>query len=127
VEWYECRWTAIEIMIRELKGQLGLDLYTGQQLEALERHIDLVLLSFLYLEMERSRLIEDTKTPAEIRERAKGSRTHGMQDLVRWEANRLLLRTIQVSYRSERTRRRLNRFFKEVPSTLDASCQRRAA
>jgi len=36
----------------------------------------------LYLEMERSRLIEDTKTPAEIRERAKGSRTHGMQEMV---------------------------------------------
>lgn len=127
VEWYECRWTAIEILIRELKGQLGLDHYTGQNLEALERHIDLVLLGFLYLEMERHRLIADAKTPPTIRELAVGSRTHGMQDLVRWEASQMLQEAILVSYTSERTRRRLKRFFREVHSTLDVSSHLRAA
>jgi hypothetical protein len=127
VEWYECRWTAIEILIRELKGQLGLDHYTGQNLEALERHIDLVLLGFLYLEMERHRLIEDAKTPPTIRELAVGSRTHGMQDLVKWEAGQMLRQAILTSYGSERTRRRLKRFFREVHSTLDVSSHRRAA
>jgi hypothetical protein len=127
VEWYECRWTAIEIVIRELKGQLGLDHYTGQSLEALERHIDLVLLSFLYLEMRRHEMIHEEATAPVIQERAKVSRTQGMQDLVRWEAGHQVLSAIRKSYRSERTRRRLKRFFSEVPSLLDVLPRRRAA
>lgn len=127
VEWYECRWTAIEILIRELKGRLGLDHYTGQNLEAMERHIDLVLLGFLYLEMERHRLIDSEETSPPIRERAKGARTQGMQELVRWEANQQLAQAIQASYTSERTRRRVKRFFRELPSTLDVREHRRAA
>lgn len=127
VEWYECRWTAIEILIRELKGRLGLDHYTGLDLEAMERHIDLVLLGFLYLEMERHRLLEGAETRPAMRERAEGARTHGMQDLVRWEANQQLVQAIQASYTSERTRRRVKRFFREVHSTLDAFDLSRAA
>jgi hypothetical protein len=127
VEWYECRWTAIEILIRELKGQLGLDHYTGQSLEALERHIDLVLLGFLYLEMERHRLIESDTTPPVIRERAIVARTHGMQDILRWEANQLLQKSVLKSYASERARRRVKRFFKQVHSTLDVSSRERDA
>jgi hypothetical protein len=127
VEWYECRWTAIEILIRELKGQLGLDHYTGQSLEALERHIDLVLLGFLYLEMERHRLINSESTPPAIRARAVVARTHGMQDILRWEANQAMMEAVLKSYRSERTQRRVKRFFKQVHSTLDAPGERRAA
>lgn len=127
VEWYECRWTAIEILIRELKGQLGLDHYAGQSLEALERHIDLVLLGFLYLEAERHRLIEAEETPPHIREHARTARTHGMQDILRWEANQMLLDTVLRSYKSERAERRVKRFLKQVHSTLDTSPQRRAA
>lgn len=129
VEWYECRWTAIEILIRELKGLLGLDHYTGQNLEALERHIELVLLGFLYLEMERHRLLQGDQSPVApaIRERAAVARTQGMQDLVRWEASQHLMQEILASYTSERTRRRLKRFLKEVPSRLDVSPKRRAA
>jgi hypothetical protein len=127
VEWYECRWTAIEILIRELKGQLGLDHYTGQSLEALERHIDLVLLAFLYLEMERHRLIESDRTPAIVRERAITARTHGMQDILRWESNQILREATLASHKSERTRRRLMRFLKNIHSTLDTSSLSRAA
>lgn len=127
VEWYECRWTAIEILIRELKGQLGLDHYTGQSLEALERHIDLVLLGFLYLEMERHRLVGNDATSPAIRERALVARTHGMQDIVRWEANQLLMASVLKSYTSERAQRRVKRFFKQIHSTLDTSPQARAA
>lgn len=127
VEWYECRWTAIEILFRELKGQLGLDHYTGQSLEALERHIDLVLLGFLYLEMERHRLLESETTPPAIRERAAVARTHGMQDLIRWESSQMMMQAVLASYTSERTRRRLKRFLKEVHSTLDVSPRQRAA
>ena len=87
----------------------------------------LVLLGFLYLEMERHRLIESEKTRPAIRERAAGARTHGMQDLVRWEANQQLVQAIRESYTSERTRRLVKRFFKEVHSTLDVLDYRRAA
>lgn len=127
VEWYECRWTAIEILIRELKGQLGLDHYTGQSLEALERHIDMVLLSLLYLEMERDRLLRSESTTTAIRKSAAVARTHGMKAIVRWESNQAVLAAIRASYRSERTRRRLKRFLREIPSSLDVLPESRAA
>jgi len=127
VEWYECRWTAIEILIRELKGQLGLDHYTGLSLEALERHVDLVLLSLLYLEMQRHRLTQDETAPRAVRDRAANARTQGMQEIVRWEANEAVVAAIRVSYRSERTRRRVKRFLRAMPSWMDVASDRRTA
>lgn len=119
VEWYELRWTAIEILIRELKQGLGLADFTGQNLDALERWIDTVLLSLLYLEMERYRILEDATSPAALRERVATARTQGMQEVVQAEANRDLLQVIRDSYRSERKRRLLMRFFKEIGQTRD--------
>lgn len=120
VEYYECRWTAIEILIRELKQHLGLGHYTGQSLEALERWIDLVLMSFLYLEVERHRLLAEATQPA-VRERAESARTLGMQELVRAEASTELMRIITQSYRSERKKRLVTGFFAAVTANADAT------
>lgn len=119
VEWYECRWTAIEILIRELKQQLGLADYTGQKLEALEHHIDVVLLSFMYLEMERARILEDPGESPTVAARAAASRTYGMQEVVRQEASRELIETMKQSHHSERKRRLLNGFFEHLTGTHD--------
>lgn len=121
VEWYECRWTAIEILIRELKQQLGFADYTGQNLDALERHIDVVLLSFLYLEMERTRLLEVPGAKPAATARAAAARTHGMQELVRQEAARELIDTMKQSHTSERKRRLLNGFFAHLTGKHDTS------
>ena len=119
VEWYECRWTAIEILIRELKQQLGFADHTGQNLDALERHIDVVLLSFLYLEMERARLLEEPGERPAATARAAASRTYGMQEVVRQEASRELIETMKQSRHSERKRRLLNSFFEHLTGTHD--------
>lgn len=120
VEYYECRWTAIEILIRELKQHLGFGHYTGQSLEALERWIDLVLMSFLYLEVERHRLLTDASPPA-VREKAASARTLGMQELVRAEASTELMRAITQSYRSERKKRLVTGFFAAIIAETDAN------
>ena len=119
VEWYECRWTAIEILIRELKQQLGFADHTGQKLDALERHIDLVLLSFMYLEMERARILEDPGARPAIAAKAAASRTYGMQEVVRQEASRELIETMKESRHSERKKRLLNSFFEHLSGTHD--------
>lgn len=120
VEYYECRWTAIEILIRELKQHLGFGHYTGQSLEALERWIDLVLMSFLYLEAERHRLLKEATQPS-VREKAASARTLGMQELVRAEASTELMRVITQSYRSERKKRLVTGFFAAVIANTDAN------
>lgn len=119
VEWYEMRWTAIEILIRELKQRLGFADFAGDKLEAMERWIDMVLLSLLYLEMERHRILEDARSPAALRERAAAARTQGMQEVIRAEANQDLMRLIKDSVHSERKRRLLMRFFKDISQTRD--------
>ena len=55
VEYYELRWQ-IELWFRELKSDLGLADYRGTDFAAFERHVDLVLLAFLFLEQHRQEL-----------------------------------------------------------------------
>lgn len=102
VEWYECRWTAIEILIRELKQQLGFGDYTGQSLEALERHVDLVLMSLLYLETHRATLLKDDTLPSQLRRKVSAARTLDMQRIVRAETERHTFGLLQKALRSQR-------------------------
>lgn len=119
IEWYECRWTAIEIFFRELKQELGLGDYVGQDIAAFERHVDLVLMSFLQLELNRLDVIDDDGVPEEIRKKAHFARTRGMRELVRWEAMQDLWGEIKKSWRSERARRRLRQFFGHITALPD--------
>ena len=85
----------------------------------------MVLLSFLYLEMERHSLLASSETAPEVKAKAATARTQGMQEIVRGEVNREMLALINQSYRSERKRRLLNAFFGYHGETADRS--RRAA
>lgn len=100
VEWYEMRWTCIEILIRELKQELGFEDYSGQSLQAMERYLDLVLMSFVYLEMRRFGILNDCETTIAERQMASSARTRGMKGLVGLEAQRQLLDAIRRSYDS---------------------------
>lgn len=56
IEYYELRWQ-IEIFFRELKSFMGLVDFTGENFEAYERFVDMVLLAYLFLEWYRLQLI----------------------------------------------------------------------
>jgi hypothetical protein len=121
-EFYEMRYAAIEHVIREWKSDLGLTRNLGQSLPAMERYIDMVLLTFLCLEMYRNELLDDPSTGAnrEVRTIALHARTRGMQHLLRREADLELLHAISRSYTSERVRRRVQRHLSRVIATADA-------
>lgn len=102
VEWYELRWTSMEIVIRELKQHLGFEDFTGGQLEALERYIDLVLLTFLCLELHRVSLLNEAAACPRQRRRIVTARTLMMQTLLREEANRELLAETRRCFQKNR-------------------------
>ena len=120
VEWYECRWTAIEIVFRELKQQLGYEDFTGQSLEALERYIDLVLMSFLYLEVERARLLDTAAAPKPVKMQATTARTLGMQAIVRAEAARETLQEVKKALTSQRPSALVMDFLDEITHSFNS-------
>lgn len=122
VEWYECRWTAIEIVIRELKQHLGLVDYTGQSLEALERHVDLVLLSLLYLETHRATVLRDGNLPKQQRQEVTHARTLGMQRIVRAEAAKQTFGAVHTALRSRRPGRLVMDFLATITRTASPEC-----
>jgi len=109
VEFYEMRYGAIEHTIREWKGDLGFENNLSQSLESMERFLDVVLLTFLMLELYRVELLESPGTDDELRERARHARTQGMQALLWREVNLEFLATIERSFTSKRIARLLKR------------------
>jgi hypothetical protein len=76
VEFYEMRWE-VEVFFRELKSDLGFSDYQGTDFRACERHVDLVLLSFMFLEEMRREEAAGTRSPVRRRELAR-MRTRGL-------------------------------------------------
>lgn len=60
IEYYELRWQ-IEVFFREIKSHIGLCDYRGVSFTAFERHVDMVLLAFLFLEYLRSQILVDKR------------------------------------------------------------------
>lgn len=83
-EFYALRWQ-IEIFFRELKSDLGLCDFTGQDFESYERYVDVCLMAFLFLEWYRASRMKIARTRREIG-RWKVARTRGLKILVRQEA-----------------------------------------
>ena len=67
IEYFEMRWP-IEVFFRDTKQELGLGDYQGTDFSACERHVDLVLLSFMFLEEMRRDEMERTHSPVRRRE-----------------------------------------------------------
>jgi len=93
VEFFEMRWP-VEVFFRELKSDLGLSDYRGTDFRAFERHVDLCLLSFMFLEEMRTQEMARTRSPVRRRELAT-MRTSGMKA-------RLMPRTYRGSWGSSR-------------------------
>lgn len=85
IEWFEMRWP-VEVFFRELKSELGLEDYQGTDFSAFERHFDLVLLSFMFLEQMRRDEMARTRSVVRRRELA-GMRTSGLKKKIEHEAH----------------------------------------
>jgi len=85
VEFYEMRWP-IEVFFRELKSDLGFSDYQGTDFRAFERHVDLVLLAFMFLEQMRREESAKTRSPIKRRELV-AKRTSGMKARLAREAH----------------------------------------
>jgi hypothetical protein len=104
VELYDLRWQ-VELFYRELKSGLGLGSYTGTSFAAFERLVDLTLLSFLYLEQHRARLLI---TSGGARQRMlAGARTVEVRHEVQREAARADVDWFQRRLHSQRGRTKL--------------------
>ena len=66
IEWYEMRWP-VEVFFREMKSYLGFSDYQGTDFRACERHIDLVVLSFMFLEDMRRTDLARLRSPVKKR------------------------------------------------------------
>jgi hypothetical protein len=120
VELYEIRWTATEVLFRELKQDLGFGDYIGTSLEAMERYLDLVLISLMYLEWVRIGYVEERGVPPGLKKRAATARISEMKGLVALEVESEVLRHIKKAHQSSRSRRLLKRLFTENARRLDA-------
>ena len=84
LELYALRWQ-VEIFFRELKSDLGMADFSGQDFRAFERFIDMILMAYLYLEWYRQQLLEGAKSNKE-KGQMKRLRTRGLICAVREEA-----------------------------------------
>jgi len=78
------------LKFRELKSELGIGDFSGQDFEAFERFIDVSLLAFMYLEWCRVQNANSARSRKE-KGRLKIMRTRGMNVKIREDENKMLL------------------------------------
>lgn len=81
VELYGMRWQ-IELFFKELKSTLGMHQYRLKRFEAVESWLDLVLITFCYLEWTRIRKLADRRIRVEVRQRWQRQRSYGLRQAV---------------------------------------------
>ncbi len=81
VELYGLRWQ-IELLFKELKSTLGLHQYRLKRFEAVESWIDLVLITFCYLEWTRIRKLADRRIGVNVRRTWQHQRSYGLRQAV---------------------------------------------
>lgn len=108
VELYDLRWQ-IELFFKELKSTLGLHQYRFAQFERVEHWVELVLVSFLYLEWYRLQQLRRRDLREKEKRRWQWQRTHGLCLAVQQAAEREDLRFLQASLDAPSGRRRLQR------------------
>jgi len=84
---YDLRWQ-IELFFKELKSTLGFDQYRFRQFEKVESWLELVLVTFLYLEWYRARQLSRTNLADDEKDRWRRQRTHGLCVALRQETER---------------------------------------
>jgi Transposase DDE domain len=113
VELYDLRWQ-IELFFKELKSTLGFDQYRFRQFERVESWLDMVLVTFLYLEWHRAREITRSNLPEEEKERWRRQRTYGLCMAMRQVVDRADLDYFAEAVQTKGGIRRLRRKLREV-------------
>ena len=113
VEWYDLRWQ-IELFFKELKSTLGWDQYRFRRFERVEGWLELVLVTFLYLEWYRARQVKRAGLTPEQRERWRRQRTHGLCVILRRQTEETDLDYIARALKTPGGIRRLRRQLKEA-------------
>jgi len=108
VELYDLRWQ-IELFFKELKSTLGLHQYRFAQFERVERWVELVLVTFLFLEWYRLQQLRRRGLHEKEKRRWRWQRTHGLCLAVQQAAEREDLRFLEASLTTPRRRQRLMR------------------
>ena len=75
------RWQ-IELFFKELKSTLGMHQYQLKRFESVESWVELVLITFCYLEWTRDRKMADRRIGAEDRKRWGHQRCYGLREAV---------------------------------------------
>jgi SRSO17 transposase len=114
VEWYDVRWQ-IELYFRELKCYLGLCDYAGQDFQAFERHVDLVMIAFASQEWRRMILLKQTPSP-KFEGHLKMARIPFMQTLLEEEAERNDLEYFEKCLKTKEGRTELRYLFPALRS-----------
>jgi hypothetical protein len=84
LELYALRWQ-IEIFFRELKSDLGLSDFSGRSFKAFERYVDLILMSYLFLEWYRLTSLKKVRSMKD-KGRLKKARTRFLISCIKEEA-----------------------------------------
>ena len=108
VELYALRWQ-IELFFKELKSTLGLHQYRFKDFRQVEHWVDLVLVTFLYLEWNRARQLARSDLADQQRRWWESQRTHGLCHAVRHSSELRDLFTIRDRLKTPNGIRKLAR------------------
>jgi hypothetical protein len=113
VELYDLRWQ-IELFFKELKSTLGFAQYRFRHFTKVQAWVDLVLMTFLYLEWHRARQLRRHDLCEEEKERWRWQRTHGLCLAMRQEVQQADVQYIAEAVQTPSGVRRLRRKLGEV-------------
>ena len=105
IELYELRWE-IELYFKELKSYLHFTEYNFEDFKACERWVDIVLITFLFLEYIRLQKLRHSKSSKE-KSYLMSARTPQMIEVIRAEVNKENVFYLQKSMKSPEGRRHL--------------------
>lgn len=116
VELYDLRWQ-IELFFKELKSTLGFHQYRFREFERVERWVDMVLTTFMYLEWYRAKQLRRRDVPEEKKKRWRWQRTYGLCMAVRQASEQADLEEIGACLESPSGLRRLKKLIPNAAQT----------
>jgi hypothetical protein len=112
IELYQLRWQ-IELFFKELKSTLGLDRYRFREFAKVETWVQLVLVTFIYLEWVRARQLRKRTLTAKQRAWWQAQRTYGLSGAVRQSSEQKELDLLAGALETPTGRKRLRKLLSQ--------------